>query len=371
MIRVLHVIGAMDRGGAETMIMNFYREINREEIQFDFLVHETRECDYDNEIKKLGGEIFSVPRYKIYNYFLYKKHIKVFFGNHHDYDIVHGHICSCVNIYLTEAKKYGIKTIAHSHASDFGLSLYTIFTKMVSFKTRHIADYFFACSLQAGMDHYGKNIVNSLRFNVLNNGINTRLYLFNKEKREQIRNELSIDDKIVIGHVGRFTYAKNHDFIIKVFKEIQKINNRTVLLLFGRGELEKHVREQVVKEGLEKQVLFMGVVENVYDYLNALDVFLFPSRFEGLGIALIEAQASGLPCVINETLPKEGVLSEHVCKLSLDESPKRWGAACLEHVGTTDRKELNSLVKKKGFDISCETKRLEEIYCQIGGKDLA
>ena len=135
MIRVLHVIGAMDRGGAESMIMNFYRKIDRTKYSFDFLVHEDRECDFDKEIKSLGGNIYRVPRYKIYNYSHYKKEIKKFFEQHHDYDIVHGHICSCINIYSSIAKKYGIKTIAHSHSSNFGISLATIFTKVVSFHT--------------------------------------------------------------------------------------------------------------------------------------------------------------------------------------------------------------------------------------------
>lgn len=362
MIKILHVIGAMDRGGAETMIMNFYREIDREKIHFDFLVHETRECDYDKEIRELGGSIYSVPRYKIYNYFFYKKAIKDFFYKHHDYDIIHGHICSCVNIYFKEAKRYGIKTIAHSHASDFGISLYTLFTKFVSFRTRYIADFFLGCSHQAGIDHYGERIVDSPRFSILNNGIKTELYKYNQNERERIRKKLEIDEKIVIGHVGRFTYAKNHKFIIDIFKEIQKMNKNTVLLLFGRGELERQIRELVIKNNLDRQVFFMGVVEDIYNYLNALDLFLFPSRFEGLGIALIEAQASGLPCVVNECLPQEAVLSNDVHEMSLDESAREWGEACLNFIGTTNRSDLNALVKEKGYDISSETRRLERIY---------
>lgn len=370
MIRILHVIGAMDRGGAETMIMNFYREIDKSNFQFDFLVHETRDCDFNQEIRRLGGRIYSVPRYKIYNYVSYKKHICDFFENHHDYDIVHGHICSCINIYLGVAKKYGIKTIAHSHASNFGVSLDTLFTKAVSFRTRYLADFFFGCSRQAGMDRYGKEIVNSNKFDVLNNGIKTELYLFNNHKRQKIRNELGIEDKIVVGHVGRFTYAKNHEFVIKVFKEIYGMNKDSVLLLFGRGELEDQIREQVRQEGLEKQVYFMGVVENIYDYLNAMDVFIFPSRFEGLGIALVEAQASGLPCVINNALPKEAVILKDVCKLSLKVGENIWAVACLKLVGETERYQCNLQIKESGYDIEAETLRLEKIYFQLKNYNL-
>lgn len=368
MIRILHVIGAMDRGGAETMIMNFYREIDKSNFQFDFLVHETRDCDFNQEIRRLGGRIYSVPRYKIYNYVSYKKHICNFFENHHDYDIVHGHICSCINIYLGVAKKYGIKTIAHSHASNFGVSLDTLFTKAVSFRTRYLADFFFGCSRQAGMDRYGKEIVNSNKFDVLNNGIKTELYLFNNHKRQKIRNELGIEDKIVVGHVGRFTYAKNHEFVIKVFKEIYGMNKDSVLLLFGRGELENQIREQVRQEGLEKQVYFMGVVDNIYDYLNAMDVFIFPSRFEGLGIALVEAQASGLPCVISNVIPQEAVLSRRVKKIDLAETPKKWAEVCVKSLDNIDRRKENSLVAGKGFDIGLETQKIAEIYKRILSK---
>ena len=365
MIRILHVIGAMDRGGAESMIMNFYREIDKSNFQFDFLVHETRECDFDQEIRQLGGKIYSVPRYKIYNYVTYKKHVCDFFEKHHDYDIVHGHICSCINIYLSVAKRYGIKTIAHSHASNFGVSLDTLFTKAVSLRTRYLADFFFGGSRQAGIDRYGKKIVNSNKFEVLNNGIKTELYLFDDDKRQKLRKELGIEDKLVIGHVGRFTYAKNHEFVFKVFKEIYRINKNSVLLLFGRGELEKQVREQVRQEGLEKQVYFMGVVENIYDYLNAIDVFLFPSRFEGLGIALVEAQASGLPCVISNVIPQEAVLLKRVKKMDLAKAPEKWAEVCVKTIDNSDRRKGNTLVAEKGFDIGLETLKIAEIYEQI------
>lgn len=361
MIRVLHVIGAMDRGGAESMIMNFYRKIDRTKYSFDFLVHEDRECDFDKEIKSLGGNIYRVPRYKIYNYSHYKKEIKKFFEQHHDYDIVHGHICSCINIYSSIAKKYGIKTIAHSHSSNFGISLATIFTKVVSFHTKFIDDYFIGCSKKAGLDRYGSKIVESNRFDVLCNGIDVTKYRFDEMKRNELRAKLGIEDKLVLGHVGRFTYAKNHEFLIQVFNELQKVRPDSVLLLFGRGELEEEVKEKIQSLNIQDKVRFMGVVPNVYDYLNALDVFVFPSRFEGLPIVLIEAQASGLCCVINDSLTSEIDITPNIHRLSLNESKSKWVHKILE-VDNNNRLKGYELVKNSPFNIDKEVQHLQEIY---------
>ena len=362
MIKVLHVIGAMDRGGAETMIMNFYRKIDLKEYQFDFLVHETRKCDYDNEIRALGGNIYSVSRYKIINYFSYKSEIKNFFLEHHDYDIVHGHICSSINIYLSEAKRYGIKTIAHSHAANFGFSLDTLFTNVVSLKTRRIADYFFGCSLRAGTDRYGEKVVSSTNFSILNNGIDIDLYKYNEENRNQLRKKYNVENSLMIGHVGRLTYAKNHEFLLKVFNEVLKKKQDSELFLFGRGELEEDMRRQIKKFGIERHVHLMGVVDNVPEYLQMLDVFVFPSRYEGLGIVLVEAQAAGLPCVINKNLPEEVKITDSVFGLSLIDSPEKWADLCIRVAGTTDRLEMNNIVKRSKFNINQEVKHLCQVY---------
>ena len=361
MIRILHVIGAMDRGGAESMIMNFYRKIDRSKYCFDFLVHEERECDFDKEIRELGGNIYSIPRYKIYNYSIYIKEVKIFFAAHHDYDIVHGHICSCINIYSSIAKSYGIKTIAHSHSANFGFSLDTIFTNVVSFRTKFIDDYFIGCSKRAGLDRYGSKIVESNRFDVLCNGIDVTKYHFDEKKRNELRAKLGIEDKLVIGHVGRFTYAKNHEFLIQVFNELQKIRPDSVLLLFGRGELEEDVKKQVQELHIENKVQFMGVVSNVYDYLNALDVFVFPSRFEGLGIVLIEAQASGLPCIINDTLTDEINLTDQVHRISLNAPKKDWVNTILD-TKVDNRLNGYEIVNNSPFNIDKEVLHLQQIY---------
>lgn len=362
MIRVLHVIGAMDRGGAETMIMNFYRKMDLSKYQFDFLVHETRKCDYDDEIRERGGNIYSVSRYKIFNYSAYKKEIRDFFLERHDYDIVHGHICSSINIYLKEARKYGIKTIAHSHSSNFGFSLDTLFTKIVSLNTVNIADYFFGCSLQAGIDRYGKKIVSSSSFSILNNGIDTDLYRFDQDKRIQLQKQYHVEGSLVFGHVGRLTHAKNHDFLLRVFKCILGKYSNSELFLFGRGELEEEIKKKIEDLGIQEHVHLMGVVDNVYDYMQMLDVFLFPSKYEGLGIALVEAQASGLPCIINEDLPEEAKITDSVFGLSLNDSLEKWADLCIKVAGTTNRLEMNDLVQQSNFNINQEVNHLCQVY---------
>lgn len=368
MIKVLHVIGAMDRGGAETMLMNIYRNIDHTKIQFDFLVHETRECDFDKEIKMLGGNIFSVPRYTISNYFSYKKEIRKFFEKYHNYDIVHGHICSCINIYLKEAKKYNIKTIAHSHSSNFGISLDTFFTNFISVKTKYIADYFFACSMQAGLDRYGKKVVDSDKFSVINNGIEVGKYCFNLSKRNMLRTKYNINNKIVYGHVGRFTKAKNHALLLEVFKEVHKKNKNTLLVLVGRGELEEEIRNQVKKNHLDDAVIFLGVVDNVYDILNMFDIFIFPSLYEGFGIAALEAQANDLPCLISDSFPKEVVITDK-CNLLPLNNIDSWIECALSFSDSIQRRNNYDLICKKGFDICMTTIKLQDIYQDILKKD--
>lgn len=352
-MKILHVIGAMDRGGAETMIMNLMRRIDRSQFQFDFLVHEYRECDYDMEIRQLGGIIYHIPRYNVVNRKAYKKALKAFFEQHHNYDIVHGHISSSINLYSKEAKKYRIKTIAHSHAANYGFSLESIYTVMVSFWTRSIADYFIGCSLQAGKDRYGKKVIKSNNFTILPNGIDTSLYLCTSNKVHQ---------PLVFGHVGRLTKAKNHTFLIDVFNEIKKSRPEARLMLLGKGELETSIRKKVMSYGLEESVDFIGTVPDVWTYLNKMDVFIFPSLYEGLGIAYVEAQASGLPCVISDTIPLDGQVGEGTVRLSLKDSPTLWANKCLESVGILNRQSRNQELSESSFNIDLSVKELEKIY---------
>ena len=211
-IRIIQVFAQMNRGGAETMIMNLYRMIERSQIQFDFIVHTNEECAYDNEIRSLGGRIYRVPRYNGKNHFEYIKSWNKFFKTHPNYKIIHGHVRSTASIYLKIAKKFGLVTIAHSHSTSSGTGFSSIVKNILQYPIRNIADYLFACSEQSGEWLFGKNASKRNNFVILKNSIDVKKFVFNERVRFEKRKELKIDDKFVIGHIGRFIPSKNHKF---------------------------------------------------------------------------------------------------------------------------------------------------------------
>lgn len=367
MIRVLHVIGSMGCGGAETMIMNLYRNMDRENIQFDFVVHTEKKCFFDDEIEKLGGKIYRTEKFNIRNYKSYKKWWKNFFAKHQEYKIVHGHINSSAAIYLSVAKKCGLKTIVHSHATkNTEKSLRNLAFKIMSYPIRYIADYFFACSQQAGEDRFGNNVTKSNSFKVLPNGIVVDNYTFNKNIRADIRKKYDVvESKYIIGHVGRFTYAKNHDFLIDILKNVVKQNENVELWLFGDGELKEKIYEKVVSLNLEKYVRFMGVKANINEFLQAIDCFVFPSLFEGLGIALIEAQAAGIPCVASTAIQEEADVGAKLLNtLPINEGAVMWADMVLKLNGYK-RENTSEFVRESNYDIKNSANLLCRFYCEL------
>ena len=218
-LRVLQVIGAMDRGGAETMLMNLHRTIDRDEVQFDYLVHEQRECDYDAEIEKLGGRLFRLPRYTVANGGTYRRLVRAHLQEHPEHRIVHGHIGSSASIYLDEARRAGRFGIAHSHSQNYLHGFMGLAFRAMTRSTRNVADYFFACSREAGIDRYGAAVVEGDRFSIMNNGIDLAAYVCDEERHEAARRALGFGPSMlrggapVIGHVGRLSPEKNHAFL--------------------------------------------------------------------------------------------------------------------------------------------------------------
>ena len=362
--RVLHVIGAMDRGGAETLAMNLYRNIDRDLVQFDFLVHETRECDYDQEIKSLEGRIYSIPRFNLINYRTYAKSCHEFFSQH-NYPIVHGHIAFPSAIYLREAKRQGSYTILHSHAQNYPLSPSQAVFRLVSSQGRRWADYYLACSQQAGLDRFGKAIVSGSNFHVLNNGIDTRTTRYSASSREAIRNELGIDSHTpLFGHVGRLTPVKNHPFLLSVFTQIKKSLPNAKLVLVGRGESEDELRERAAQLGISDSVLFVGVREDVPSLLSAFDVFLFPSFSEGLAIAVVEAQACGLPCLVSTGVPTLTKIGDNIVYANLSDGADAWANTALEMYvsGVGDRASAFEGAIAAGFDIKSSADWMANFY---------
>ncbi len=362
-VNVLQVLGKLNRGGAETLVMDMYRNIDRSKFNFDFVKHTTDKCSYDSEILALGGEIYSIPRYKFYNHFKYKKAWNNFFKEHRNYDIVHCHVRSTACIILKIAKKYGIYTIAHSHSVSSGKGIGAIIKRIFQFKIRYIANYFLGCSQKANEWLFGKKIANSNKCKVLHNGIDIKKFAYDINIRKRIRNELKIqDNEILIGHVGRFVKQKNHEFLVDIFYEYHKnINKNSKLLLIGDGELREKIQDKVKSLGIEENIIIMNSTNVVQNYYSAMDVFVFPSIFEGLGMVIIEAQANGLQCIVSDTIPHEVNVTGNVEFIPLDKPKEVWGKA-INNKCHVERLTNLEKIKESGYDIKDSTIKLQNIY---------
>lgn len=355
MIRILHVVPNMQAGGLETLIMNLYRNIDRRKFQFDFLVHYKKECFYDKEIECLGGKIYRFSLREDNNIFKYKKELDNFFKQHKEYKIIHCHMASIGNMVFNVAKKNGVKIrIAHSHNSDTENTLKGLIKGMLIKTFKYTSTYNLACSKKAG-----EFLFRNKKFEILPNGIDLEKFKFNIQKRNEIREKLNLKEKFVLGHIGRFCKQKNYDFLLDVFYEVQKVNENSELLLVGTGELEEKIKEKVKKLGISSKVLFLGNRDDVNELYSAMDLFIFPSKFEGLGIVLIEAQASGLLTICSEQIPNEVMVSDRIKKIKLEK--ELWKKEILKNQNKK-RYLLEDYNKINDFDIKKVSKRLEEIY---------
>ena len=364
-IRILQVFAEMNRGGAETMIMNLYRHIDRERIQFDFIVHTQEKCAFDEEIEQLGGRIYKVPKYVGTNHFSYKNAWKDFFKSHSDYTIIHGHVRSTASIYLKIAKRYNLTTIAHSHSISSGSGIKAVIKDVFQLPIRHISDYFLACSETAGQWLFGDKVVASNKFKILNNAIDVEEFTFNNQIREAIRYDYGIEDKLVIGHVGRFHSAKNHEFLIDIFKSVHNKVNNSVLLLIGDGALKESIQMKVRKEKLENSVIFAGVRSDVPDIFQGMDIFVMPSLFEGLPVTLIEAQASGLKIFASDVITNEVAITDNIEFLSLNRSAEVWAERIMEYRDGYERKDTSQEIVAAGYDVNNNAQELEQFYLSI------
>jgi glycosyltransferase involved in cell wall biosynthesis len=364
MIYVLHYVYKMSRGGIETLIMNLYRNIDREKIQFDFAVHTRAIGDYDEEINKLGGNIIYFPPLRK-NIIKYLRAWHVFWKyNAFHYSVFHFHTPTLANIYpLIKANQFNVTNrIVHSHntyASRGKLQLiHNIIHRYNSKRITKYANHFFSCSKPASKWLFGNENTDSLNIKIFKNGINTKSFIFNKKIRDSYRRKLDLENKIVIGHIGRFVKQKNHSFLIDIFNNLY-IKNNIVLLLIGEGELIIDVKTKVNKLGLNEYIKFLGVREDVNNILMAMDLFLFPSLHEGLGVVLIEAQASGLPVLTSNRVPLEIKCTDNIKFKDLNDSSKDWAAEVMRMIKINNRTDQSSNVKKAGYDIKNVTKNYE------------
>lgn len=365
-IRILQVFASLDRGGAETMIMNLYRKIDKTKVQFDFIVNENqKKYDYESEIIRLGGRVFYVPRCKISNYLFYKRTWRNLLNEHPEWNIIHGHHTSVAFIYLSVAKSLDKVTIAHSHTAGRGSKMKSMLKVVARYPLRHIANYLFACSDLAAKWMFGKY---STSTQILNNSIDGQRYIFSIEKRQCKRKELNIEDKFVIGHIGNFSNVKNYPFILDVFKSILKQNNNSILMLIGKDKNDPEVENKVKNLGFDSHVIFTGVRADIPELLQAMDVFLMPSLYEGLPVTLIEAQASGLKCIISDNITHEVKITNQVEFVSLNKSSDYWADQVLKYSSGYERRNVFKDISDAGYDISENAKRMENFYITMYSK---
>lgn len=361
-IRILHVIRLMNHGGVESMIMNLYRNIDRTKVQFDFVQNSNEPAVYDEEILALGGRIYHCPHYNGKNHFAYTRWWHDFFKAHPgEHPIVHGHLGSTAAIYLSVAKKYGSYTIAHSHNTGGSLS-YQLF----AYPTRFVADHFFACSADAGISRYGKRVGNDpSRCTVLKNAIDAGRFVYNEKIRQQMRRSLGIaDDCLVIGHVGQFRAQKNHGFLLDVFQAVHIAVPDAVLLLVGDGDLRPQIESAIAKKGLQDHVILAGSRNDVWNFYQAMDVFVMPSHYEGLGIVTIEAQTAGLPCFVSDVVPSEALITDLIRRIPLAQSADHWAREIIDG-SFIPRTNMLPQIRDVGYDISTTSGWLQNYYLKV------
>lgn len=358
-IRVLHIVTTMNRGGLETMLMNYYRHIDRTKVQFDFLVHRDVEADYDQEITQLGGKIYHVSRLVPWSK-KYQRELKSFFKQHPEYKIVHVHQDCLSSVALKCAKACGVSVrIAHSHSSSAVKNIkYPIkihYMKQIPKYATHM----FACGKQAGDWMFSFN-----QYAIVRNAIDIERYRYLLDVDKKVRDEWQLGDHLVIGHVGNFTEAKNHKFLLEVFQEILKRVPEARLLLVGGGERQEVFMKKVNDLGIQKNVIFTGVRSDVNELLQAMNVFVFPSLYEGLPVTLVEAQTSGLPCVISDRISDECIISANlVSSMSLDDTAGQWAERILQ-LSTKKREDHSTEIKEAGYDITTAATQLESFYLE-------
>lgn len=358
MIRILHVVTDMRRGGLETMLMNYYRSISRDKVQFDFLTHRDYKGDYDDEIESYGGIIYHISKLNPFNN-EYINELTAFFLTHPEYRIIHVHQDCMSSVILKTAKKCGISVrIAHSHSSNQNKDMkYPIKLFYKQFIPKYATD-LMACSEEAGKWMFGKNT----SFIVLNNAIDAKKYTYDLQKAASIRKTFEFEkDELVLGHVGRFSYPKNHSFIIDVFHSISK-HRKAKLLLVGEGTLRKEIEAKVNQLDLQDNVIFTGVRSDVPDLMQAMDIFVFPSNYEGLPVTLVEAQSAGLPCFISDKVPIECKKTDFVEQIPLSSGADFWAEKILSC--RKERRDTFQEICKSGYDIHENAKWLEEYYLE-------
>lgn len=367
MIKVL-VWGATNTvGGVEAVLLNYVSHIPTNCIQFDF-INTYEDISIGDKVRARGSKVYSLPNRRE-NILAYKKEIRKFMIEHaSEYQAVWLNDCMFGNIDILKlAKRYGIKRrIIHAHNSlNMGGGISRLIRhKINSWLLRFYVTDYWACSMLAGKWSYPTAVVNSGKIKVIPNAVDVSLFAVNDAIRNKHRELLGVSDKIVFGHVGRFHFQKNHMFLIDLFYQIHQKRQDTVLVLIGTGEDEEKVRNKVNEYGIQNCVQFLGIRKDTNELYQAMDAFLLPSLFEGLPVVLVEAQASGLPCYVADTITKESDISENVKFYSLECSPEVWATEILESFQTFERKDVKKKIAESGYSIE---NTAHDLLKELGG----
>lgn len=360
MIRVLQCVNNMHRAGLETVLMNYYRNMDRTQIQFDFLTHRPDRDDYDDEIEALGGRIYRAPRLYPQNYPAYFAYMKQLFSEHPEYQIVHSHIDSMSYLPLLAAKKAGVPVrISHSHNTGIDKDMKYILKQYFRYRLPSVATHYWSCGEQAG-----QFLFRGAPFTVVANAIDTERFRYDPQIRAKKRAELGLGDRFTVAHAGRFSYQKNHEFLLDIFCRVLDAKPDAVLMLVGKGEKEQQIREKIHSLGIQNSVLLLGSRSDLNELYQAMDVFVLPSRFEGVPMVGIEAQYSGLPCVFSDKVPPEVAFTDDCCFVPLESTAQHWADQVLRLTG-----ERTAVDGGQWYDIRCAHRRLtaqyQSLYAQI------
>lgn len=359
-IRIAQMMTDMNYGGVEMAIMNYYRHIDREKIQFDFFALEGSSIPQKEEIESLGGKVYILPRYT--HLVQYERAIQNLLKS---YTVVHSNMNTLSVFSLYGAKKAGVAhRILHNHSTAGKGEKKNIVKYILRPFCKVFTTDFAACSRHAGEWMFGKNS----SFKIINNAVDLSKYVFDGDVRDRIRDKLGISEKFVIGHIGRFCYQKNQEFLIDIFNEISQSAD-SVLLLIGSGKSEASVRSKVSKLGLDDKVIFIGNTLDVNEYYQAMDSFVLPSRYEGLGMVAIEAQVSGLPVICSTDVPQEVAVTDLVTFCPLSSPASEWAKLILSR-RIFERRDTTVEIRNAGYDITQEAKILEEYYLKMIKGDL-
>lgn len=365
-IRILQVLNSLGMGGIESLATDILKNINKDEFEVDFCIMEGKDTNRLYDVQNLGAKVYYYPKLNFKSIFKFKKWWRDFFKSH-QYDIVHGHVFTSASLYLPIAKKFGMHTIVHSHNTKIATknkNCVDVFLRkmlLVPLKSANWIDARLACSKDAGRWLFGNK-----EFVVIKNAIDSNKFIYNEDIRNKYRNDLKLDNCFVVGHVGNGTEAKNHMFLLEVFKHIHQIDCNTRLLLIGKLEnIEIPIRDYLKNNFLEDSVMILGVRKDVNNLMMAMDTFVFPSFYEGMPVTIVESQATGLVTLCSkEGVPEEANITGLFHYISLEESAEKWASTVMKY-RTYNRRNMQMDVINAGYDISTSVKTIENYYKKL------